>query len=67
MNDKYVVVVGNIGTVYSGNSQNEAVEIFDIYVGMSEKSFGRASGECVTMFQDNEVVLSHTINNNDCE
>jgi hypothetical protein len=56
MNNKYVVSVGNIGSVYSGNDQNKAVEIFDCYVEMSEKSYGRASGEEVTMFEDDEIV-----------
>jgi len=49
-------MVGNIGSVYSGNDQNKAVEIFDCYVEMSEKSYGRASGEEVTMFEDDEIV-----------
>lgn len=56
----YQVIVGNIGTVYSGNTEQTACDIFDEYVKMSQAPYGRASGESVTLMMDGEVALGHT-------
>jgi hypothetical protein len=55
----YEVVVGNIGTVYSGNSLREASRCFSEYVKQSKSPFGRASSEDVTMFCDSEICKSY--------
>jgi hypothetical protein len=50
------VIVGNIGTVYAGTNRAMALEKFATYVESSQLKFGRASGEDVTLFQDNNIV-----------
>ncbi len=55
----YEVVVGNIGTVYRGNSLREASRCHSEYVKQSKMSSGRASGEDVTMFCDSEICKSY--------
>jgi len=51
----YQVNVGNIGDVYSGHSKTEAEKCFEEYKVLSCLSLGRASGESVVMFADNEI------------
>jgi hypothetical protein len=54
--DKYETIVGNIGSVYSGNDLAEAVRLFDHYVDQSKNSVGsRAEGESVTIFEHYET------------
>lgn len=57
--DKYSVLVGNIGEVYSGYSEVEAEEAFAEYVSQSESKFGRASGEIVSMLLGSEIIKEH--------
>jgi hypothetical protein len=45
----FEVIVGNIGSVYSGPSLVEAHRIFDEYVSQSRSGYGRAGGETVTL------------------
>jgi hypothetical protein len=52
--DRYEVIVGNIGSVYSGNSLKEANRKFSTYVRQSRQGTGRAAGEDVTMMRDGE-------------
>ena len=56
---KYEVIVGNIGTVYSGNSKSEAVNTYNGYVDQSVGGRGRAGGEDVTMMADGEPYREH--------
>ncbi len=49
------IVVGNIGTVYSGDSWSEAKETYWNYVEQSKAKRGRAAGEDVTWFLDGEI------------
>ena len=51
---QYMLVVGNIGTVYTGQNGFEANTLFQSYVGASHAKHGRASGEDVTLFKDGE-------------
>jgi hypothetical protein len=43
----YQVIVGNIGTVYTGTEEKNAVSIFQVYVHHSKQLSGRAAGEDV--------------------
>ena len=52
--DRFEVVVGNIGSVYSGNSLSIALDLFDTYVNQSKSGVGRAGGEFVTLFKYGE-------------
>lgn len=60
----YEVVVGNVGTVYSGRSVTKAKAEYADYVRLSKAgapdgSAGRASGEDVTLFRDGEIWKEH--------
>jgi hypothetical protein len=53
---QYEVVVGNIGTVYSGGSFAAAKKASATYVAQSKTGKGRAGGEDVTILADGEIV-----------
>jgi hypothetical protein len=53
------VIVGNIGTVYSGNDSMEANRIFDVYKQLSKDGYGRAAFEPVTLMRNNEPWIEH--------
>jgi len=57
--EEYRVVVGNVGTVYSGFNRKEAEDAFNSYVEDSEENFGRAAGEDVALFEDDEIIAEH--------
>jgi hypothetical protein len=52
---QYEVIVGNIGTVYSGTDKAEADRQFDTYVQASQAGCGRAGDEPVTMMKDGDI------------
>lgn len=56
---QYSVVVGNIGTVYDGADRGEAQTKFMSYVDASMAPTGRAAGETVTLFCDDDVIGEH--------
>lgn len=60
MRNYYEVIVGNIGKVYSGHSSVEANETYQEYADMSERGFGRAGNESVTLLKNDEIVIEHT-------
>ena len=51
----YLLIVGNIGTVYRGTNGFEAMKQYGQYVALSKAPHGRASGENVTLFCDDEI------------
>lgn len=55
----YAVIVGNIGTVYDGDSRDEATTSYTTYVKQSMDGIGRAAGEPVTLTRDGEIILEH--------
>ena len=55
----YEVIVGNVGTVYEGDSRYEANKAFNNYRESSRTTKGRAAGESVTMFLDGEPEREH--------
>jgi hypothetical protein len=55
----YEVVVGNIGSVYSGRNGFEANKTYSTYVGQSKNGYGRAAGESVTLYKDGEITKEH--------
>ena len=50
----YEVIVGNIGSVYRGSDNAEALSVFEEYSSQSRQGYGRASGEPVTLMADGE-------------
>lgn len=57
--DGYEVIVGNIGTVYSGNIIAEATRKYTTYVQQSRSGRGRAGGESVILMKDGEPIKEH--------
>lgn len=57
--DRYEVVVGNIGTVYTGTSLIGATQKFNMYRKDSIERYGRASDVPVTLFKNGEVLQEH--------
>lgn len=53
--EHHEVIVGNIGTVYSGEDEANAHQLFWEYAELTRTLTGRASGESVTWFVDGEV------------
>ena len=59
MNNKqkeYKVIVGNIGTVYVGDSLTEALRDFNEYVRISDSGIGRAGYETVTLIKGDKIL-----------
>lgn len=57
---RYEVIVGNIGTVYSGDDPSCAVRTYREYVSLSANGEGRAGYEDVTLFIKGEVEKHHS-------
>lgn len=55
----YDVVVGNVGTVYSGPDSREAVRTYLAYVIESRGPHGRAVGEAVTLLRNGEPIREY--------
>lgn len=55
----YEVIVGNIGTVYSGPSKSAAERDFEGYVRQSREGYGRAANEPVTLMCAGEPVKEY--------
>ena len=53
MKNNYVVSVGNIGNIQEPNKK-EAVKTYNEYVRQSKSNYGRAAGESVTLFMNDE-------------
>ena len=54
MGDFYEVIVGNIGKVHEGGGRLKAFAVFQEYIKKSDATYGRASGENVTLWKNNE-------------
>jgi hypothetical protein len=53
--DAFEVIVGNIGSVYSGNNYMKARAKFATYVKQSKSNLGRAGREPVTLMHNGEI------------
>lgn len=56
---RYDVVVGNIGTVYTGTELSVALEEFHRYKALSCITTGRVSGEPVVVMEDGEPMTDY--------
>lgn len=54
--DTYEVIVGNVGTVYSGPNKADAETNYDHYVKQSMFGAGRAGNEPVTLMHNGDIV-----------
>ena len=59
MKTQYMVTVGNIGTVYNGTDRDCAEEYFTSYVKDSNDGYGRAAGEEVVFWIDDEPTIEY--------
>ncbi len=59
MKKQYIVIVGNVGTVFNSTIKRDAVATYKEYVKMSGSSKGRIGGEDVTLFCDDEPLYEH--------
>ena len=57
--EDFEVIVGNIGTVYRGDSALDASLAFTHYVKASKRGEGRCADEDVTMLRGGEVTSEH--------
>ena len=55
-NPVYTVVVGNVGTICETISERMAWRDYGQYAAMSLASYGRVSGESVTLLRDGEIM-----------
>ncbi len=56
---RYTVIVGNIGQVADTTDNREAVRQYLSYVIDSRNNYGRAAGESVTLFCDDEIIREY--------
>ncbi len=57
----YEVIVGNVGSVYHGESRDEALKTYRSYVESSREHVGsRCYGEEVYLLADSEIERQHT-------
>lgn len=56
---KWQVIVGNVGTVYDGDNGFEANKLYNHYVSLSKRNYGRAGQEAVHLFKDDELYREH--------
>lgn len=61
-NERYEVVVGNVGTIYRGNSKRQGLAEFREASQLSKDGYGRYSMEPVTLFEDGEILKEHDPN-----
>jgi hypothetical protein len=57
----YEVIVGSIGSVYEGHDAKKAHRVFEEYAEQSRTGYGRAAGEDVTVFCNDEIEAEHHI------
>jgi hypothetical protein len=67
MSPIYEVLVGNVGSVYRGESRVRAFNEFDAYLEMSLEGRGRAAYEAVTMMCDGEPIMEYIPSNTSSE
>jgi hypothetical protein len=53
------IVVGNIGTVYTGMDEVEARQTYITYVEQSINGVGRAANEHVVWLKDGDMYIEH--------
>ena len=57
--NKYEVVVSNVGTVHTGNRKDKAMATYWDYVSLSRHGLGKCSNEQVTLFMNGDIVAEH--------
>lgn len=55
----YEVIVGNVGSVYVGSSEREAMLTFNCYMDHSKSNYGRCAGENVTLMFRGDIAKEY--------
>jgi hypothetical protein len=56
----YEVIVGNVGKVHEGNSKNAALKVYNEYVALSKRGYGRVAGEGVDLYDSgNDIIKTY--------
>lgn len=58
---QYEVIVGNVGTIYSGTDKELTEKRFDDYMRISQAGIGRAGNEPVTLMKDGEIYIEYEV------
>ena len=58
MENNYYVCVGNIGNIQC-DTRIQALKVFSEYVNQSKNGYGRASGESVCVFKNDEIIKDY--------
>ena len=64
-NEKYQVLVGNIGTVYEGLDPVVADKIYREYKRQSKSGYGMVALEDVVLLEDDEIICEHVASDAD--
>ena len=56
---RYEVIVGNIGMVYRGDNERQAMGTYLSYKELSKAGYGRAAGETVTLLSSGEPLFEY--------
>ena len=59
MKKQYIVIVGNVGTVFNSNNKKDAIAIYKEYVVISKNSVGRVGGEDVVLTCNDDPLYEH--------
>lgn len=57
--NNYQIIVGNVGTVYTGSNGFKVRKIYGNYKRQSQENYGRAAGENVTVLMNDDVLYEH--------
>lgn len=60
---RFEVIVGNIGSVFTGEHEGNARRLFNSWRKLSINGQGRAAGEPVYLLMDDELVKEHDRSN----
>jgi hypothetical protein len=55
----YKVTVGNVGIPYEGDNRSKAFRVYEDYLKQSKQGKGRAGGEGVFLYQNEEIIREY--------
>jgi hypothetical protein len=57
--DRYSVLVGNVGFVFTTNNKRQALLTFNIYLDHSKSAYGRCANESVYLLENGDIIKEH--------
>ena len=61
----YTLIVGNVGTIGKYDTLKVAKHQYVTYVNLSAIGYGKVAGECVYLFDGDEIIEEYTGTNDD--